>query len=49
MKKLLDKLYKAFFGESKSAYDDLIKIRNFSALVVLGTIVYVILLKGVLQ
>lgn len=49
MKKLLNNLYKAFFSESKSAYDDLIKIRNFSALVVLGILVYVILLQGVLQ
>lgn len=49
MKKLIDKLYQAFFSESKSAYDDLVKIRNFSALVLLGILVYLILLKGVLQ
>lgn len=49
MKKILDKLYQAFFSESKSAYDDLIKIRNFSVLVVLGFLVYVILLQGVLK
>lgn len=49
MKKLIDKLYQAFFSESKSAYDDLIKMRNFSALVLLGILVYLILLKGVLQ
>lgn len=48
MKKLIDKLYQAFFSESKSAYDDLIKMRNFSALVLLGILVYLILLKGVL-
>ena len=49
MKKLLDKLYEAFFSESKSAYDDLIKMRNFSVLVVLGLLVYAILLQGVLK
>lgn len=49
MRKLLDKLYEAFFSESKSAYDDLIKMRNFSVLVVLGLLVYMILLQGVLK
>ena len=49
MKKILDKLYEAFFSESKSAYDDLVKMRNFSLLVVLGLLVYAILLQGVLK
>lgn len=49
MKKILDKLYEAFFSESESAYDDLIKMRNFSVLVVLGLLVYAILLQGVLK